>query len=288
MKILITGAGGFAGTHLSRWFRNAGHEVIGLTRATCDLRDLPALTATLRQMDPQYIIHLASKTAPARGLADTAEQIEANILTTANLCLAAPSSVKLLALFGSIEEYGENEPPFSEGLPPSVISIYGWSKISARALADYICKQRSIPWTWIRPSLFFGVGLPETRFFGHVLGRCLRNETAMLTPCEQTRDFYYIEDLGGALECVLNHSAKAQGRTWNICSGLPRQLKEVAMLIQQTAGRGALDFGAIPYRPNEVMNFYADPSAFLLQFDPPELTPFVPALIKTVQQSLSP
>jgi nucleoside-diphosphate-sugar epimerase len=235
---------------------------------------------------PDYVFHLASRMTPGREINDAQQHIEDNILATANVCLAAPSNLKLLILFGSSDEYGGHEAPFDEQMTPSALSLYGWAKISAASLAKILCERRSIPYTWLRPSLFFGPGVSEKLFFGFVLNKCVRDEVVPLTHCEQTRDFLYIDDLARMMECLLAKTDVAQGRTWNISSGQPRQLRDVAELIQSLVGGGYLDFGAIPYRSNEIMNFYSSPRRFNNAFAPPPLTDFAEAVRETVRKSL--
>ena len=287
MRLLITGAGGFVGLHVSRALREAGYDAVALTRADCDLRAQGAVRRKFAEINPDIVIHLASKMAPGRELSETQEHIENNVLATANVCLAVPETLRLLVMFGSSDEYGGNSAPFDEEMPTSAISIYGWSKISALSLARILCRQRSIPFTWLRPSLFFGPGVSERLFFGHVLYKCLRDEIVPLTPCEQTRDFLYIDDFGQMMLSLLRSPERADGRIWNVSSGEPKRLRDVAELIQRTVGRGRLEFGALPYRSNEVMEFYSSPARFRQTFAPPPLTPFESAIEETVCKSLA-
>ena len=287
MRLLITGASGFVGSHLSHGLQAAGYDVIALSRGDCDLRDLEAVRRRFSAAAPEVIIHLASKMAPGRELYDTQEHIESNILATANVCLATPEKLRLLVMFGSSDEYGGNVAPFDEEMPTAPISVYGWSKISALALARILCGQRSIPYTWLRPSLFFGPRVSEKLFFGHVLYKCIRDETVALTACEQTRDFLYIDDFVQMMISLLRSPERAHGRIWNVSSGQPRRLRAVAELIHRLVGRGRLEFGAIPYRSNEIMEFYSTPARFRSTFAPPELTSFDRAVEETVCKSLS-
>jgi nucleoside-diphosphate-sugar epimerase len=261
---------------------------VGLNRAECDLRNLDAVKDQFDAIKPDVIFHLASKMAPGRSISDIQEHIEANIQATANVCLAAPTTLRLLIMFGSSDEYGGNVAPFDERMPTSAISIYGWSKISAFSLAQILCHQRSIPYTWLRPSLFFGPGVSERLFFGHVLYKCQRGESVALTPCEQTRDFLYINDFAEMMLSLLANVDRARGCILNTSSGQPRRLREVAELIQKTVGRGQLLFGAIPYRSNEIMNFYSSPARFNSMFGRAEFTSFEVAVKETVDRSVPP
>src|SRR5438045_1359920 len=91
-RVLITGIGGFTGGHLSTQLELHGYEVHGTVQPHeaqtprthhADLLDLPALTAVVEAVRPQYVLHLAAISFVAH---DDAEALyRTNIVGTRNL-----------------------------------------------------------------------------------------------------------------------------------------------------------------------------------------------------------
>ena len=104
MKSLITGSGGFAGSHLAEHLQSQGEEVIGLvapdekptllkppaglTRIErADLRDANQVAAILAEMRPDRIYHLAALSSPADSLQDPRSTFDVNFGGTLNILL---------------------------------------------------------------------------------------------------------------------------------------------------------------------------------------------------------
>src|SRR5438105_1132105 len=103
MRILITGATGFAGGHLAESFlAQAGDEIIGLSRKVdwppewrhlagriqlraCDLQNAAALEAVLRDVKPGQIYHLAGYAHAGRSFQETDAAWNGNLSGTRNL-----------------------------------------------------------------------------------------------------------------------------------------------------------------------------------------------------------
>lgn len=281
-KILITGSNGQVGKSLVPYIDKLGLDYKAVSRDDCDLCFLEETAECLKSYGAYFTIHLASKTNPGRNLNEFYENFQHTIQPAVNVALSLPESTKLAIFLGSIEEYGTNQPPFTESLLPDAISGYGWAKISAFQAVKFICRQRNIPFAWIRPSLLFGPYVPQERFIGQVIHGCLADKSVDLTTCEQTRDILYIEDFCGMLAKIIERPEPAKGKILNLCSGAPRKLKDVARLIQQIIGSGTLNFGALPHRSNEVMDFYSDPGLFNSLYGEFKLTPIRRALTETI------
>ena len=67
MRVLITGAGGFVGSHLAKFTaKKKGVRLFGLTRRDCDVRDEKKLSAILKKAAPDRIFHLAASASVKR------------------------------------------------------------------------------------------------------------------------------------------------------------------------------------------------------------------------------
>ena len=135
----------------------------------------------------------------------------------------------------------------------------------------------------MRPFLIFGPQQVSDGLIPSVVRACTNNEEVLLTPGDQTRDFIFIDDLCQMILRILKNPALARGKVYNLCSGVPRNVKEVATAIQKIVGRGELRFGALPYRTNEKMHFYGSTERYSQDFKRFDHTDFVVALEKTIR-----
>lgn len=282
MKILVTGSSGFIGSHLVPFLEENGCGVARADLPECDLRSFEAAEALIQETCPDIIVHLAGRANPGRDTAGFGDHFSSTVLPAINIARAVGRGTALTLFFGSIEEYGDNPVPFREDMRVNAISAYGWAKISACHAVRFLGAQREVPLAWLRPALLFGPGMSGERFIGHVISSCLEDKEARLTPCGQTRDLLYIRDLCGMVLRIAREPGPAAGRILNLCSGIPVKLDEAARTIREITGRGKLAFGSLPYRKNEVMDFYGSPALFDGLYGKTVFTPMRDALRETI------
>src|SRR5262245_34244750 len=85
MKGLVTGASGFIGSHLVDFLRAAGHSVVPLGRAECDVLDQPKLAQAIADAAPDVIFHLAAQSLPGQSWTDPQGTFRSNVEGTLNL-----------------------------------------------------------------------------------------------------------------------------------------------------------------------------------------------------------
>jgi nucleoside-diphosphate-sugar epimerase len=104
---------------------------------------------------------------------------------------------------------------------------------------------------------FYGPGAGNTNFISLMIENLLKNEPKIdLTQGEQKRDFLYFEDVVDAYEQVINLYDKFEQNYshFEIGSGKNISIKELMILLKElTKSKTILNFGAIPYRENEMM-----------------------------------
>ncbi len=296
-RIAITGANGFIGKSLSLFLGHQGYEIhkilrpqVELTNSKldhfCDLANPEDLKNIFSKIQPQMILHLASYSEPSRNLGDFKLQMDNTLSPAVSIALSAPEDTRLVAFFGSCEEYGSGKVPFREGQSPICVSPYGWGKISSQMAVTYISQQRKLNWCWLRPFLTFGPHQKGSRLIPTLIKSCVEKMPTQLTKGEQTRDFIYIEDLCQMvlkiLEDAQRNNPQFRSEVINLCSGNPRTVREVAELIRKSVGSGDLLFGALPYRENEIMSFYGSTQKYESLFGKFKHTPFEIAVAKTV------
>ncbi len=181
-KVLITGIGGFVGSHLAdyilaefpnvqilglvRWWEptdNISHILNKIKLCYGDLVDLPSLETILREEKPDIIFHLAAQSYVDFSFLAPITTLEANVLGTANL-LETVKKLKLAVgydpivhICSSSEVFGqvkENEVPIKEDNPFRPASPYAVSKVGE----DMLAFQYWLSW---------GVKTIRTRMFTH-------------------------------------------------------------------------------------------------------------------------
>jgi len=291
-RVVVTGAGGFIGEHLIQYLTASGMDVHGMARrggatpmchwhlGDCGDRDFVA--ATLEHVAPEFVVHLASRTAPGRNPDDFERQMGDTILPALVVARALPPSVRLGIFFGSCEEYGNGPTPFREDQAPVCFSPYGWAKNAAREGVLLAGRLTGRPVCWVRPFLTFGPGQRPGLFVPDVIAACLERRPLDLTAGAQTRDFLAVADLCGMVGRILEAPELARGQTINLCSGQPRTIRSVGDSIRGLVGHGELRWGALPYRADEAMQFYGSTATYDRLFGRYPLTDFGRALADTV------
>ena len=292
-RVLITGGTGFVGRHLRGFLHRKGYDVHYISRLpthlgvgnqhVCDLVRADTLLELFSEIQPNYLLHLAALAVPNRNLAELGQHYENTVLPTLTLARIAPANLKLAIFFGSCEEYGAGTAPFQEHHQLHAVSPYGWAKISAFHGSKLIAEQRNFPWCWIRPFLCFGAEQHSESIIPTLIRGCINGEEIQLTPGEQTRDFIYVLDLCEMILAMMQRPQISQGQTLNLASGIPRTMISVARSINKIVGSGTLNFGAKPYRQNEIMSFYGSTSKFTACFGDRQHHSFEEALVATIK-----
>ena len=259
MRILLTGASGFLGSALAINLHEAGYQLSLLLRQTSKLDRLNNLAgdfdicrcATAADIDafvtrtkPDVVIH----TACAYGRqGETPSQI-----LDANLRLGLVLHQALLRLVRPVTFINTGTV-----LMPNV-SLYALSKHQFAEWARTLSQQSLGRVSFVNVLLqhMYGPGDDASKFTTHVLQTCNRNAQELdLTAGEQRRDFIYIDDVVSAYRVLTEQRDQLEA----VCdievgSGVaPPVRKFVETVHRLTCSRTQLNFGRLPYRPNEAM-----------------------------------
>lgn len=149
VRVLITGATGFAGHHLSSYCAALGHEVHGLVRPgregalpegvvpeVADLRDAASVAGVLERTAPDRVVHLAGASSVGRSFAEPVATWEINLGGTIGVLEAlrtrAPTTPALIVTSGEIHgRVPVEQLPVTADTPLHPISPYGASKAAA-------------------------------------------------------------------------------------------------------------------------------------------------------------
>lgn len=265
MKILVTGAAGFIGSHLCEILSDNGqYEVIGLDafRQT-DIRNLQQrnlslligkknfqfihgnllqldLKTLLRDTDAVY--HLAGVPGVRTSWGtDFKDYVSNNILATQHLLEAARDlSIKKFIYVSTSSVYGEKVGKVSESDVPTPLSPYGVSKLSGEYLAKVYQTSYDLPLVILRYFTVYGPRQRPDMAFHRFIRNMIRNKPiSIYGDGMQTRDFTYVRDCVKATAAVID-SEDSIGRTINIGGKERASVLDVIALLEEIIGKKAM------------------------------------------------
>ncbi len=243
-RILITGATGFVGSNLARFFVNKGlspHIFIrkdsNLWRISdilnklkphiIDLNDEIKTRDIILRLKPEIILHCAAYGGYHFQL-DLKKIIQTNIIGTMNLLNACvKSGFECFINTGSSSEYGLKNRPIRESDLLEPVTNYAVAKATATLFCSALAKRKKLPIVSLRLFSAYGYYEEGHRLIPSVMLSCLRKENPKLSSGSPVRDFIFIEDVVNACIKVLEHKDKLSGEVINIGSTKEYSVKEV-------------------------------------------------------------
>lgn len=264
MKVLVTGAAGFIGSHLSERLLQEGHEVVGvdcfidyyprpvkennlsvalknpgyrfreLSLARDDISDL------LDDIDAVY--HQAAQAGVRASWGkDFSIYVENNIVATQRLLEAAKfKKLKRFIYASSSSVYGDVKVlPATEELMPQPVSPYGVSKLAAEHLVYLYWKNFGLPTVSLRYFTVYGPRQRPDMAFHKFLKAMIKGEPIPIYgDGDQSRDFTFIADAVAANLSTL--SSDCVGQVFNIGGGSRVTVREVIQIMEKVSGRSAI------------------------------------------------
>ena len=228
-RVLLTGAGGFIGSHLTEELISRGYQVTALVHYNSlnrwgwleslpddmlkmvdvcpgDIRDPHSVKHSMRSADA--VIHLAALIGIPYSYHSPDSYVETNIRGTLNVLQAARElNVQQVLQTSTSEVYGTAQfVPITELHPLSPQSPYAATKVGADVLALSFCKSFELPITVVRPFNTYGPRQSARAIIPTIITQLLSGEaTLKLGDLFPTRDLTYVEDIVKgfvlALEC---------------------------------------------------------------------------------------
>lgn len=238
MKALVTGASGFAGSHLVTHLAGCGDEVVTTDRTgpdPLDITDRAAVHEALAAHRPDVVYHLAAFTHVGESFDAPEQVLRVNVEGTANVLDASRAAgVGRVVVVGSSEEYGTVDPadlPLSEETPLRPSSPYAASKIAASYLALQAWLGGGLETIRVRAFNHTGPGQSPKFLVAALAQRVAEAERDGTTaiPIGSTapiRDINDVRDIVRAYRLLAEHGEP--GDVYNICSGTGVSVADIA------------------------------------------------------------
>jgi len=268
--ILVTGAAGFAGSHLVEllagsadlvgWSRSApSAELAPLARwQAADLLDRDRVRALVRDLRPRQVYHCAGLPYVAESWSDSARSLETNALGTHHLLDAlrrAGSPCRLLVV-GSATVYASSAKPLAEDAPLAPANPYARSKLAQELIALRGCVEdgldvfvarpfnhtgaRQAP-AFVAPSIAKQIALIERRASEPVI---------KIGNLDARRDLSDVRDVVRAYAALMAHGKP--GEVYNVASGVARSIRSVLdALVSRARTPVRIDVDPARLRPHD-------------------------------------
>ncbi|HEY3368256.1 MAG TPA: NAD-dependent epimerase/dehydratase family protein [Symbiobacteriaceae bacterium] len=288
-RFLVTGAGGFIGSHLMRRLIAGGHDAIGVDRRPVSVAGArppasgagarpPWVEGDLLLMDlapllagAEYVVHLAGQPGVRESWAQFPAYARGNIETTQRLLEALRGgSVRKFVLASTSSVYGSAPMPAREDGPALPVSPYGATKLAAEQIADLYGRTASIPWVALRYFTVYGPGQrPDMAFTRWLKAARDGVPIELYGRGDQVRDFTYVDD---AVEATIRAALTpaATGMAINVGGGSPVAIRDTLAVIERVSGR-LLQVEMRPPAPGDMALTRADTTRLAAQLG------FVPA-----------
>jgi GDP-L-fucose synthase len=248
VRILVTGGGGFLGSHLVERLAADGHAVFAARQADYDLTRRDDTERMLHDAAPERIFHLAAEVGGiGANLANPGRYWYANLVMGANVLeLSRIHGVQKLIIAGTVCAYPKLTPvPFREeelwnGYPEETNAPYGIAKKTLLVGAQAYRDQYGLRSIFLLPTNLYG---PRDKFHStnaHVIPDLIRkmlespDEVVLWGDGSPTREFLYVEDCADGL--VLAADRYDGPEPVNLGAGKEISIRELAELVAEVTG----------------------------------------------------
>lgn len=296
MRVLVTGAAGFIGSHLVTSLLRSGHEVFGvdnlnsyydieLKRArignlqdldesshfelrVADISEPGVVDKCMDDFKPEAFVHLAAQAGVRYSLLSPETYIASNIVGFFHVLEAVRRKpVRHLVYASSSSVYGrQDHVPFTEtDFVDAPISLYAATKKSNELMAHSYSHLFGIPSTGLRFFTVYGPwGRPDMAYFSFTKAILADEEIRLFNHGAQRRDFTYIDDVVDGIERVLaqppSHGVDGEEvpyRILNLGNHSPVPLREFVAILEKLLGKRAI-LALVDAQPGDVSETYAD------------------------------
>jgi len=253
-KALVTGAGGFIGSHVCDHLLEMGFEVVALDDLSGgfkenvpreaefihgDIRDTPLIDQLFSQHHFSYVYHLAAYAAEGLSHFIRRFNYDNNLLGSMNLINASinSDSVRCFVFTSSIAVYGSNQLPMKEDVTPRPEDPYGIAKLAVEQDLQSAREMFGLNSIIFRPHNVYGerqnIGDPYRNVVGIFMNQILQgNNLTIFGDGQQTRAFTHIDDVAPIIAKSVEYE-KAYNQVFNIGADQPYTVLKLAETVSQ-------------------------------------------------------
>jgi nucleoside-diphosphate-sugar epimerase len=247
MKILVTGASGFIGSHCCEQLSALGYEVHAVSSKPrtdksvqwheVDLLDSQQIVKLINTLQPTHLLHLAWYTEPGKYWSS----IKNFHWVKASLSLFEEFykfGGKRIVVSGSCAEYNwEYEKYYEEITPLEPRTVYGTCKHSLQLMLSAYSTIKKLSFAWGRVFSIYGPYEHPDRLCASVIQALLRGHNIKCSNGALIRDYLHVSDVASAFVALL--VSDIQG-TVNIGSGFGIKLRDIVEKIEEKIGNDGL------------------------------------------------
>jgi GDP-4-dehydro-6-deoxy-D-mannose reductase len=281
--VLVTGAAGFAGSHLLDLLEPGGRAVVAWRRpgeplpapptgTRCrwmevEILDEEAVGRAVREARPALVYHLAGIAHVGGSWAGTSRTLEVNVLGTRHLldALAAIDHPEKILVSGSALVYREQARAITESDPIGPGSPYGLSKLAQEMTGAHAALEQGLPVVLTRSFNHIGPRQAPSFFASSVARQIARIERGLAEPVLEVGNLEGQRDLTDVRDTVRAYQAIAErgvpGGIYNVCSGRAYRIGDI---LDALLSRSRVAIAVRPdpgrYRPHDAPLVLGDAS----------------------------
>lgn len=278
MKVFITGATGFIGSHLAQQLADAGYELYCLVRSTSDRRALQVLGAHLVEgtvndltalqegiQGCQVLIHLAN--VYSFWEADMSILYTVNVEGTLTVMQAAAAAgVQRVIYVSTVAVYGvPEEKPFNEKTPPAprLTTTYARTKRQAEEIVRQMADEHGVELVVFQPGAVIGAG--DTRATGQYLADLLEGRLPLMAFSQTQMNFIHVLDVCDAVQRSLE-TEDVVGQTY-LLGGTQMTMWQYLEMISEIGGV-RMPYVKLPVIVPTILGWILTPLAYLFRRPP--------------------
>jgi len=271
-KVLVTGAKGFIGSCISKYFKDEGYDVAGWDIAADDIGGIQIdevnmlkfelVKLKLDEVNPNIIIHCAGSADVGKSVKYPNIDFENNVIATHNLFFAMQecgmSATKIIFLSSAAVYGNPSELPIREDAAMNPLSPYALHKEMGERICKYFVSNYGFDIKILRIFSAYGVGLKKQIFWD--MEQKIKNtkKLEMFGTGNESRDFINIEDLIRAVYIIAVTAPKTE-MLFNVANGEEVYIKDIVTYFANSYGVDStrISFNGMA-REGDPLNWRAD------------------------------